>query len=234
MAAPLRHGCEDCWAWNRRDRSPEVRLYGPGPRTAYFHPDWSSGTAGVRGDTALGRGRHYWELRVSQRVFGTAMMFGVATRRARLHADAFTSLLGEDEHGWGLSHKGELWHAGRSARYARPFRENQATTVGVLFDGAAGTVTFYKDGACLGVAFSGLDRVREPLYPAVCSTAAKTQMTLAEARRDFESLQDRCRVVILRAVRCQGRLEGLSLPAALRAYLREPLVPAPALLRDPV
>jgi len=43
-------------------------------------------------------------------------MFGVAGTSARLHVDAFINLLGEDEHSWALSHKGTLWHRGRSMR----------------------------------------------------------------------------------------------------------------------
>lgn len=127
---PLRYGCDDTWTWNRRERSPEVRcakttvypsnvallqvkLYGINFRTAHFHPNWSSGTAGVRGTKILNNGRYFWELHLSQRIFGTSMMFGVGTRRTRLHADAFTNLLGENRQSWGLSHKGLLWHAGR-------------------------------------------------------------------------------------------------------------------------
>jgi hypothetical protein len=33
------------------------------------------------------------------------MMFGVGTKKARLHVDAFVNMLGEDEHSWGFSHK---------------------------------------------------------------------------------------------------------------------------------
>ncbi|KAK7792549.1 hypothetical protein R5R35_008652 [Gryllus longicercus] len=222
-SAPLRHGCEDNWTWNRRDRSPEVRLYGPSWRVAHFHPTWSSGTAAVRGTRVLNNGRYYWELRVSQRVFGTSMMFGVGTRRARLHVDAFLNLLGEDEHSWGLSHKGLLWHAGRWTHYTKPFRENEATTVGVLFDGVAGTLSFYKDGASLGVAFRGLHLVREPLYPIVCSTAARTEMTLTLMKRDFVNLQDRCRAAILARARSADALARLALPARLRDFLAEGL-----------
>ena len=31
----------------------------------------------------LNGGRYYWEINVSQRIFGTSMMFGIGTRRAR-------------------------------------------------------------------------------------------------------------------------------------------------------
>lgn len=76
-ANPLRHGCDDNWTWDRRERSPEVKLQGPNFRIAYFHPNWSSGTAGVRGTRVLNNGRYFWELYLSRRIFGTSMMFGV-------------------------------------------------------------------------------------------------------------------------------------------------------------
>ena len=66
--------------------------------------------------------RFYWEINVSQRIFGTSMMFGVGTRSARLHVDAFVNMLGEDSRSWGLSHKGFLWHAGKQKAYTKPFR----------------------------------------------------------------------------------------------------------------
>ena len=68
-------------------------------------------------------------------------------------------------------------------------RENVATTIGIYFDGCNGTLTYYKDGACLGRAFAGLAEVEEPLYPIVCSTAAKTEMALGVMKREFFSLQ---------------------------------------------
>lgn len=39
--------------------------------TVHFHPNWSKGTAAVRGTHAINNGRHYWEIHVSHRVFGT-------------------------------------------------------------------------------------------------------------------------------------------------------------------
>lgn len=87
------------------------------------------------------------------------MMFGIGTAAAKLHANTFTNLLGADQHSWGLSHKGIAWHAGVGRRFHVCFPENCATTVGLLFDGVAGTLTYYKDDECLGVAFRGLDKV---------------------------------------------------------------------------
>ncbi|XP_046675420.1 SPRY domain-containing SOCS box protein 3 isoform X1 [Homalodisca vitripennis] len=218
---PIKYGCEDHWTWNRHDRSHEVRLYGSGMRVAHFHPNWSSGTAGVRGTRILNNGRYYWEVQVSQRIFGTSMMFGIGTKKACLHKNVFTNLIGEDENSWGLSHKGLIWHRGLWVQYTIPFRENQATTVGILFDGVEGTLTFYKDNKCLGVAFRNLQQVREPLYPMVSSTACKTEMTLSYMRRDFVNLQDRCRAVILKFVKTKADLDQLELPPMIKNYLAE-------------
>lgn len=221
---PLRHGCDDLWTWNRRERSPEVRLYGNNCRTAHFHPNWSSGTAGVRGTRVLNNGRYFWELQLSQRLFGTSIMFGIGTKKARLHADSFTNLLGEDDNGWGMSHKGLLWHGARWTHYTKPFRENVATKIGVLFDGIAGTLTYYKDDKCLGVAFRGLNDIKEPLYPIICSTAAKTELRLDSMKRDFVNLQDRCRAVIVKRLKDKQDLEQLYVPTKIRSYLAEAIV----------
>lgn len=119
------------------------------------------------------------------------MMFGIGTAKCRLHSSSFVNMIGENGHGWGLSHKGLLWHDNKSVEYTKPFRENKPTTIGMLYDGCNGTLTYYKDGDCLGIAFRGLNQIEEKLYPIVCSTAAKTEMTLANMRRDFFNLKDR-------------------------------------------
>ena len=68
---PLLNACEDHWSWNPKERSHEIRLNGPKHRIAHFHPNWSNGTAGIRGTRVLNNGRFYWEVNVSQRIFGT-------------------------------------------------------------------------------------------------------------------------------------------------------------------
>ncbi|KAG5892247.1 hypothetical protein JTB14_014617 [Gonioctena quinquepunctata] len=221
---PLRNGCDDIWTWDRKSKSPEVRLYGPSYCIAHFHPNWSSGTAGVKGTRVLNNGRYFWELHLSRRIFGTSMMFGIGTRKARLHADSFTNLLGKDNQGWGLSHKGLIWHAGKWSHYTKPFRENVPTKIGILFDGISGTLTYYKDEKCLGVAFRGLNEVKEPLYPIICSTAAKTEMLLDSMKRDFVNLQDRCRAVIVKRVKNKRDLETLFLPPKIRQFLEEAIL----------
>ena len=46
----------------------QVRLCGPKQRIAHFHPNWSNGSAGVRGTRILNGGRYYWEITVSKRL----------------------------------------------------------------------------------------------------------------------------------------------------------------------
>ena len=75
--------------------------------------------------------------------------------------------------------------------YTRPFRENKTVRIGCLYDGFDGTLTFFKDRVSLGVAFTGLNYIKECLYPTVSSTAAKTEFKIIFAQREFSNLQER-------------------------------------------
>lgn len=147
------------------------------------------------------------------------MMFGLTTRSAALQNGSFTNLIGEDEWGWGLSHKGLIWHNGKWKVYTKPFRENRSTVIGCLYNGVDGTLTFFKDGQSLGVAFTGLHLVSEPLYPTVSSTAAKTEFCFLLAQREFSNLQERCRQVIRSNIRSEQAIQSLELPDRLVRYV---------------
>lgn len=220
---PPKLQCKETWGWNVHQKSHEVRIVGRDKQSALFHPNWSNGTAGVRGECVLNGGpaaRFYWEIKISDRIFGTSMMFGVGTRRSRLHADSFVNMIGEDDQGWGLSHKGLLWHNNQWVYFTRPFPENKPTTIGLLFDAIQGTLTYYKDGACLGVAFTGLNLVKEKLYPFASSTAAKTEMALVNMSRDFFNLRDICRRSILTSLNEDlKKVRSLRLPLLLEKFL---------------
>ena len=215
---PLNDSCRDSWGWNPQDKSPDVQLKGPRNQTALFHPNWSIGAAGVRGTRPLLQGHcYYWEIAVAPRVYGTSMMVGIGSQKARLHADSFINLIGEDNESWGLSHKGTLWHGGDSFVFTQPFSENALTIVGVLFDGRKGTLTFFKDGELLGQACKDLNAPDDDdLYPIICSTAAKTEMRLVQARRSFVSLVDRCRNRIATSIAKKELVHILPLPSALK------------------
>ena len=151
-------------------------------------------------------------------------MFGIGTKQARLHVDSFTNMLGEDEESWGLSHNGIIWHAGMYKQYTDRFEENITTTIGLYFDGFAGTLTYYKDGVCLNIAFNNLNKVDELLYPMVCSTGARTEMVLGCLKRDFINLADRCRTIILRQFTHKEHIEHLCIPPCIKDYILDGFV----------
>ena len=199
---PLTTFCKDHWSWDYNDKSVEVTLWGS---EAHFHPDFDGGeTAGVRGTKVLNGGRYYWEIKV-EKIFGRNLMFGIGTKKVDLDAEDGNMMLGDDEHGWGLSNTGCIWHAGRHRPYTKSFRKIPTFIIGIYFDGLAGTLTYYKDGVSLGIAFTGLQNVTEQLYPIVCSGGAKT--SLGFLRRDFQNLQDRCRASILSQLTCEEEIE---------------------------
>ncbi|KAK3730700.1 hypothetical protein RRG08_041480 [Elysia crispata] len=202
--------CRLGWLWNQGDSSKEVCVTDEGgcKTGVTFHPHWSNGTAGIRSYEPLLGDFNYWEIHVGNRVFGTSLMFGVSTKKARLHANEFTNMLGEDDQGWGLSHRGRVYHGGESHPYCKPFQEYTVVVVGILLDRVTGQLSFFKDGQNLGVAFKGLDRVVDDLYPTVCSTAAKTAMTVGRRQRSFLDLQDRCRHAIATSISSNTSFKG--------------------------
>ena len=81
-----------------------------------FHPNYSSGTAAIRGDTALVRPFHYyWEVKMMRPVYGTDVIVGLATKDLDLssHSNNFASLIGSDKHSWGYSFHGYVQHDGQ-------------------------------------------------------------------------------------------------------------------------
>ncbi|XP_027201938.2 SPRY domain-containing SOCS box protein SP555 [Dermatophagoides pteronyssinus] len=195
---PLSNAFDDDWQWNPDNRSDAVRILNNG-RIVNFHIDWSSGTAAIRGNKPINIYRnckYYWEVLLKDRIFGTSMMIGLTTSKAKLYSDSYINLIGENKFGWGLSHKGLVWHNNQWRQYTKPFQENCSTLIGCLYDGHNGTITYYKDGQCLGIAFGGLDSIDDYLYPTISSTAAQSQFILITAKREFLNLQDRCRHVL--------------------------------------
>ncbi|XP_059156963.1 SPRY domain-containing SOCS box protein 3-like [Physella acuta] len=210
--------CSAGWSWNQLDSSTKVSVLDD-KLGVTFHPHWSNGTAGIRASEPLTGEVNYWEIQVGERVFGTSLMFGVSTPRARLDTKEFKNLLGEDANGWGLSHKGRLYHNGVSTPYCAPFKEYTPVLVGVLFHRLKGELSFFKDGVNLGVAFTGMSSVKDDLYPTICSTAAKTTMAVGKRLRSFHNLQDRCRQVIVNRVKRRGAIASLPLPGKVRDYI---------------
>lgn len=70
-------------------------------------------------------------------------MFGVCTKEQKLHALDYCNLIGLDQHGWSLSHKGLLWHNGEYARYTSIFPEQGTVKIGLFFDTMRGQLSYF-------------------------------------------------------------------------------------------
>ncbi|XP_074605229.1 SPRY domain-containing SOCS box protein 3-like isoform X2 [Brevipalpus obovatus] len=224
MRTELQNYVPDQWCWSSKFKSDDVTVLDHKKKKAIFYPRWSDGTAAIRGDRPLNRGRpakYYWEVHFPERLFGTSVMIGVATKYCRLRADSYTNLIGEDEQGWALSHRGMIWNSGFGKQFCKPFEENVKTTVGLLYDSRRGTLTYYKDGVELGVAFSGLETVKEELYPVVSSTAARIVAVLGDMSKFhyYNTLLDCCCDTILSRLNNSGDISCLPLPQSLQQYL---------------
>ncbi|XP_033117756.1 SPRY domain-containing SOCS box protein 3-like [Anneissia japonica] len=215
----------DDWCWDACNKSCDVIL-STNHLAAYFHIDpvyESIGTAGVRGTKGFREGEYYWEVIFTEPPFGTAVMVGVGTRQALLHTSnyQYVNLIGMDSHSWGISHKGTIWHDGKYKHYCEPFFDQQ-TRIGIQLNLYNGTLTFYKNGVSLGVAFTGLSgKDIEELYPLACSTSALTELELGVRSSRKLSLQEKCYSAILNSIgNSKHKVDMLPLPPLLKNLLK--------------
>lgn len=209
------------WVWEETSESTEVSLSCEG-RKASFHADYSCGTAAVRGTEALAEGQHFWEIKMTSPVYGTDMMVGIGTSEVNLDKFkySFCSLLGNDEDSWGLSYTGLLQHGGTKEKFSPRF--GQGSIIGLHLDTWHGTLTFYKNRRCIGVATTRLQN--KTFYPMVCSTAAKSSMKVIRACYSPTSLQYICCARIRKQMPCcPDVLRALDLPPGLFRLLQSQL-----------
>ncbi|XP_032957241.1 SPRY domain-containing SOCS box protein 3 isoform X2 [Rhinolophus ferrumequinum] len=209
------------WVWDDLNKS-SATLLSCDNRKVNFHVEYSCGTAAIRGTKELGEGQHFWEIKMTSPVYGTDMMVGIGTSDVDLdkYQHTFCSLLGRDEDSWGLSYTGLLHHKGDKTSFSSRF--GQGSIIGVHLDTWHGTLTFFKNRKCIGVAATKL-RNRK-FYPMVCSTAAKSSMKVIRSCASATSLQYLC-CHRLRQLRPDSgdTLEGLPLPPGLKQVLHHKL-----------
>jgi len=84
-------------------------------------------------------------------IFYAFQMIGVGTDKTDLHkhANSFVSLIGLDEHSWGLSYMGMKHHNGLTHHYTKTF--GQYTVVGIHLDLWSGRMEFYINRKPLGI-----------------------------------------------------------------------------------
>ncbi|XP_010618782.1 SPRY domain-containing SOCS box protein 3 isoform X2 [Fukomys damarensis] len=209
------------WVWDDLNKS-SATLLSCDNRKVSFHMEYSCGTAAIRGTKELGDGQHFWEIKMTSPVYGTDMMVGIGTSDVDLdkYQHTFCSLLGRDEDSWGLSYTGLLHHKGDKTSFSSRF--GQGSIIGVHLDTWHGTLTFFKNRKCIGVAATRLQNKK--FYPMVCSTAAKSSMKVIRSCASMTSLQYLC-CYRLRQLRPDSgdTLEGLPLPPGLKQALHNKL-----------
>ena len=64
---------ECCWTWDTHSMSGSITL--GNQEEVLFHPDYSCGTAAIRGEEPFELGsQHYWEIKMTSAVYGTDMV----------------------------------------------------------------------------------------------------------------------------------------------------------------
>ncbi|XP_035255190.1 SPRY domain-containing SOCS box protein 3a [Anguilla anguilla] len=225
------HRAKDCrcgeddqdfdWVWDDGGRSTAT-LLSCDNRKVSFHTEYSCGTAAVRGSKPLADGQHFWEIKMTSPVYGTDMMVGIGTSDVNLdkYRHTFCSLLGKDEDSWGLSYTGLLHHRGDKVNFSSRF--GQGSIIGVHLDTWHGTLTFFKNRKCIGVAATELHNKK--LYPMACSTAAKSSMKVIRSCFAPTSLQYLCCARLRRLLPDRADALGLlPLPPGLRLLLHNKL-----------
>ncbi|XP_055017117.1 SPRY domain-containing SOCS box protein 3-like isoform X2 [Boleophthalmus pectinirostris] len=206
------------WVWDDKCNATGAFLSCEN-RKVTFHSDYSCGTAAIRGNKELTVGQYFWEVKMTSPVYGTDMMVGIGTLEVNLEKFkySFGSFLGHDEDSWGLSYTGLFQHKGDKVRFSSRF--GQGSIIGVHLDTWHGTLTFYKNRHCIGVAATKLPNKK--FYPMACSTAAKSSMKVIRACYTPTSLQYLCCVQLRHmSPHCPDVLSTLDVPPGLRSLLR--------------
>ena len=209
------------WSWDASCKSECISL-STNSKTAYFFDDpysISRGTAGVRGTQPATSGIYYYEVKVTEPLYGTSVMFGYGTEETRLHYDNFdyVNLIGKDANSWGLSHKGTIWHNNKSQSYCEAFFDKE-TIVGVLLNTFEGTIEYFINGKCMGCAFRDLDLTRAKVYPMISSTATDIELELTDSFKLVYTLQYLSCSVICKHF---SNYDQLPLAKRLICYLKE-------------
>lgn len=208
------------WQW--QPSGVESTIFSNDRKSVCIHAECEScfETDAVRGNQPLKKNAFtYWEVTVlAHKLGGTSVQIGVGNNKARLNTLGYMHLLGRDSNSYGLSHTGQKWHQNESQKFCEVWNNSDDTeiTIGCLFNGYNGQLSYFKNGVFLGIAFSDID-MKESLYPMVSSTVAQSVFRLNNVYETFPSLKDLCRKKIL----SEGiQLKGQLLPETILNFLR--------------
>lgn len=173
----------------------------------------------VRGSKGWSTGIHFFEVTFTEPLHGTSIMIGLGGEETQLHFGdyEYINLIGYDQHSWGLSHMGTIWHSSKSLDYCEPFKE-QMTRIGVLVNFFERTIIFFKNDKSLGIAFK-LPIGIGALYPIVSSTATNIKLNLTKQYSILTNLQEICCETIRKNYN-KHEMDTLPLPKKLINYLK--------------
>lgn len=201
----IKRTCLDShWKWSKLNQINSTTILLDNNKQILFHPRTSSSTQVILSDRPLPtNGKHYWEIYVPA-IYGTSIMFGIATNKQQLISSSFTNLIGIDQHGWGLSHHGLLWHNGISRSYlSQPMESLRPVLIGLEFDGDARTLSYTINNQSMGIAFHSIP-TNVSIYPAVSSTSAQSTMILKHCCKICSSLREICLKSIKSSELCEN------------------------------
>lgn len=204
------------WQWTS---ASESLIFSNDFKSVCIHSDCQScfETEAVRADTPLKLNAFtYWEVSIlNENLSGTSIQIGLGNKSASTKAFGYVNLLGSDSNSYGLSHVGQTWHANQSNQFYSPSNESQ-TKIGCLFNGYTGSLSFFKNGTPLGVAFENIDMSKD-LFPMVSSTAAQSAFRIECVYESFPSLMDLCRKAVLNS---QIHLSKKAVPKSVLNFLQ--------------
>lgn len=206
------------WKWQASQLKSST-IFSTDKRTVLFHAECEScfETDAIRGNQPLKRNAlTYWEISLlNNQINGTSIQIGIGNKKARLNSLGYLNILGSDANSYGLTHNGKLWHKNEAKSFCAAWNEPQVT-IGCLFNGYTGQLSYYKNGTLLGVAFENIN-MSEPLYPMISSTVAQSAFRLTMVCETFPSLRDLCRkTIVAEAV----SVEHERLPESVLTFLK--------------
>ncbi|KOB74450.1 SPRY domain-containing SOCS box protein, partial [Operophtera brumata] len=184
------------WRWEKpADSVSDHVVLSENNQLVTFHPNTSSGTAFVKGDTPMEHNYHYyWEVKMLTNSYGTDIMVGVGSDKVDIleYRHKFTSGLGKTIESYGLSYTGRMLHASMKIIDRR-------------FTGfCRGDMLFYNL------------RRHSVVYPMVCSTAVQSSFKIVYASSWKASLL----VDALKILSASAKGDKIKLPLGLRNQLK--------------
>ncbi|RNA41719.1 SPRY domain-containing SOCS box 3 [Brachionus plicatilis] len=206
--------------WNWLKSESDKQMYSADLKTVCLHP-FCAGcfkTDGVRVQQALKRNAFtYWQVEISKEALsGTSTMIGIGKAHKSLSSIGYLNLIGSDEISWGLSTRGLLWHNNNWVKYTEAIGDSAPVKIGCLFDGFSGRLSFFVNGAYMGLAFDNIC-MDEPIFAMITSTVSKSLFKLLHVFESFPSLQDICKSNINKN---SAFFQSDDLPSHLAQFLR--------------